>query len=331
MTFKYFNIARTYNELYYQFPKLFIHGDTYKKLSNSAKIAYVLLKSELELAIHKKQFDDDGHIYFEFTISELCRLLNCSNKTVIKIKKELSEYNLLKEQQMGFNPKTKKNNNNRLYLSELEVTENDIYSMSISETLINSGSVESTPRQNKILENETLINSGSVKSTPRQNVDNSGSVKSTLIFNNKQDTLQDTLLDTGNSLIDLEQYAQQLESEIDNPISYSIPERAKQILMTFSQNNYKEVEQQIGMIFRAKKEVADKAATSLVIEYFEDDFINQTKIIALAIFKDKKDLRKIKNYDSYFYKSFVRYFEEQVNKQQQQNKDTDLPTIPLNY
>lgn len=115
----------------------------------------------------------------------------------------------------------------------------------------------------------------------------------------------------------LEKYAQELEREIDNPISYSIPEPAKQTLLTFAMNNYKIVENQIGMIFRAKKEVSDQYQKPLVIEYFEDDFINQTKIVALAIYKDQKHLHKIENYDGYFYKSFVRYFKEQVNKEQQ--------------
>lgn len=329
--FKYFDIKRTYNELYYQFPKVFIHGDTYSKLSHSAKLAYVLLKAELEFAIHKKQFDENGHVYFEFTVKELCKKLNCSNKTVIKIKKELSEYNLLKEIHMGFDPKKKKNNKNRLYLSELNVTESDVYSIIDYENENETRSVENTPRKIENTPRENLDNTGSVKSTPRENLDNTGSVKSTLIFNNHLDTLQDTLLDTGNNSIDLENYAKQIESEIDKSQTNSIPEPAKQTLLTFSANNYKIVDDQIGMIYRAKKEVATKYNVLLLIENDEWGFINAIKTISLAIYKDKKSIHKIKNYDNYFYMSIKKYFEQQAERInfKQEIENEELPPIPM--
>ena len=43
------------------------------------------------------------------------------------LKKELQTANLLKQIQMGFNPKTKKNEPNRLYLSKLDVKATDVY------------------------------------------------------------------------------------------------------------------------------------------------------------------------------------------------------------
>jgi len=67
------------------------------------------------------------------------------------------------------------------------------------------------------------------------------------------------------------------------------------------------------MIFRAKKQVTKETGKQLVIEYFEDDFINQVKIVALEIYKFKKGQKKIDNIDNYFYTSFVNYFREQNN------------------
>ena len=71
--------------------------------------------------------DEDNHVYFIFTVQELQDLFNCATEKAVKIKKELQTANLLKQIQMGFNPKTKKNEPNRLYLSKLDVKATDVY------------------------------------------------------------------------------------------------------------------------------------------------------------------------------------------------------------
>lgn len=134
--FKFFNMNRVYNELYYQFPKVLIASDKYKKMSDSTKIAYMLLKARLELAVQKNQIDEKGNVYFTFTISELGEVIGCGKQKVLAIKSQLEEFGLLYQKQMGFNKQLGKNNPNRLYLAELEVTENDIYQLhSFDETM----------------------------------------------------------------------------------------------------------------------------------------------------------------------------------------------------
>ena len=179
--FNFYTADKAYGELYFQFPKVFLYSDKYKDLSDSAKIAYMVFKDRLQYSIKNSWVDENNHVYFIFTINEMMKLWNCSNKKAIKIKKELEEKNLLLQINSGFDPKLKKNLPNKLYLADLEVESFEVYSyQNVAETLDNSGSVKSTPRQD---ESETLDNSGSVKSTPRQNeaetLDNSGSVKST--------------------------------------------------------------------------------------------------------------------------------------------------------
>lgn len=61
--FKYFKADRVYYELYYQFPKIFIISERYKKMNDSAKIAYVLLKARLEFAVKKKQVAEKDKLY----------------------------------------------------------------------------------------------------------------------------------------------------------------------------------------------------------------------------------------------------------------------------
>lgn len=83
--------------------------------------------------------------HFIFTNQELMDLFNCSKGKVIKIKAELESIGLLVQKQMGFNPKTKKNEPNRLYLSKLDVKATDVYlrgeyGQSSPQTLATSGS-----------------------------------------------------------------------------------------------------------------------------------------------------------------------------------------------
>ena len=104
-----------------------MYGDQYKHLSSDAKLAYMVLKDRLEYSLRNNWVDEDNHVYFIFTVQELQDLFNCATEKAVKIKKELQAANLLKQIQMGFNPKTKKNEPNRLYLSKLDVKATDVY------------------------------------------------------------------------------------------------------------------------------------------------------------------------------------------------------------
>ena len=142
-----------------------MYGEQYKHLSNDAKLAYMVLKDRLEYSLRNNWVDSEGHVYFIFTNQELMDLFNCSKGKVIKIKAELESIGLLVQKQMGFNPKTKKNEPNRLYLSKLDVKATDVYlrgefGQKSSQTLATSGSSKNElPRETV----ETLATSGSSK------------------------------------------------------------------------------------------------------------------------------------------------------------------------
>ncbi|WP_210383783.1 replication initiator protein A, partial [Aerococcus sp. HMSC06H08] len=163
----FYNLQEVYGNLELGFPRAFLDGDEYKNLSSDAKIAYMAFKNRLGLSIINGWVDENNNLYFIFTVKELCILLNRSNKTAIKIKKELVDMGLLFEQKGGFNTKKKKNEPNRLYLLNLEVSKNTIDTFIKSEkrlqTLPYQQSVESTPRREEIDMSKTLINQGSVK------------------------------------------------------------------------------------------------------------------------------------------------------------------------
>ena len=180
--FNYFKSNRVYNDIYFQYPKVFIYGEKYKSLSEGAKLAYMLLKHELTKAIEKEQVDDEGYIYFEMTVSYLATLMNCSERKVVRVKNELEKADLLKQVKMGFNTKTGKNNPNRLYLAELDVTDQDVYLMKKNaQSLDTSGSDKMAGCSQNPKTDESLDTSGSDKmaGSPKnaQSLDTSGSDK----------------------------------------------------------------------------------------------------------------------------------------------------------
>ncbi|BAN08048.1 41 kDa protein (plasmid) [Levilactobacillus brevis KB290] len=180
--FNYYEADNVYGALFFQFPKVLMYGEQYKHLSNDAKLAYMVLKDRLEYSLRNNWVDSEGHVYFIFTNQELMDLFNCSKGKVIKIKAELESIGLLVQKQMGFNPKTKKNEPNRLYLSKLDVKATDVYlrgefGQKSSQTLATSGSSKNElPRETV----ETLATSGSSKNElPHKFVDNSSQTLAT--------------------------------------------------------------------------------------------------------------------------------------------------------
>ncbi|NMP59840.1 replication initiator protein A, partial [Enterococcus mundtii] len=231
--FNYLKANRIYNELYYQYPKVFIESDTYKELSEGAKIAYMLLKARSELAIIKNQIDEQGNLYFEFTGKELANMMNCSERRITSIKKELEDFCLLKQVPMGFNKTTGKNEKNRLYLAELEVSNQDVYLMqkreNYDQTLDNSGLAEFATQSKEAKTSESLDNSGLAKfatqSKNSQSLDNSGLAKFAKELNNSLDTNRH-IIDTEKDHLQDQLLLDNFETIMkDNSIATFIPER----------------------------------------------------------------------------------------------------------
>lgn len=105
-----------------------LDNDFYRnKLSVYAKLAYAKMYSRMSLSVKYGWIDEEGRPYFIYPNKELANTLNCSERKVCKVKKELEEVQLLFQVKQGFNPKKGKNDPNRLYLCEPEVEADDIY------------------------------------------------------------------------------------------------------------------------------------------------------------------------------------------------------------
>ena len=125
--FKFYQADNVYGALFFQFPKVLMYGQQYKGLSDTSKLAYMVLKDRLEYSLRNHWVDEEGHVYFIFTNQELKDLFDCSNDKLAAVKKELENAELLYQKAMHFNPKTGKNEPNRLYLAELDMRSTDVY------------------------------------------------------------------------------------------------------------------------------------------------------------------------------------------------------------
>ncbi|HET1753456.1 TPA: conserved phage C-terminal domain-containing protein [Streptococcus pneumoniae] len=136
---------------FFKFPKPFIYDEKYKKLSNNAKLLYMLLFDRLELSLKNGWHDKDGNVFQYYTNEQLMIDLNCnSNKTIIKIKKELKDAGLITEVRQGMNLP------NRIYLGALN---GSVESTFQEVQKVHHGSVENT------LSEVQKVHHGSVENT----------------------------------------------------------------------------------------------------------------------------------------------------------------------
>ena len=103
-------ISEVKNNAFYQFPQWLL-DEEYKNLSLRAKVMFMLIFDRRTLSIQNKWHDKNGDVFVYFTNQQFMNLLNCNEKTVIKAKKELQDFCLIKEERQGINKP------NRLYIS----------------------------------------------------------------------------------------------------------------------------------------------------------------------------------------------------------------------
>ena len=142
---------------FFKFPKPFIYDEKYKRLSNNAKLMYMLLFGRLELSVKNGWHDRKGNVFQYYTNEQLMIDLNSSEKTIIKVKKELREVGLLEEIRQGNNLP------NRIYISQVDgAVENTVLELE----KVQHGAVENT-----VLELEKLqTNKIDINDTDNNNI-----------------------------------------------------------------------------------------------------------------------------------------------------------------
>lgn len=94
-----YNEADRYS--YFTIPKELITLKKYKSMSTDAKFLYGVLRDRNSLSIKNNWFDEEGNVYIFYTREEAQELLNCANKYVTKVFKELQDAGLILEKRQG--------------------------------------------------------------------------------------------------------------------------------------------------------------------------------------------------------------------------------------
>ena len=87
----YYHPDDKYSFLFTQVPDFLFEDPACRDLSNNAKLLYSKLLRETRQATKKGNIDTDGHLYIDFSLSQTCNFLNCSEATAKRVRKELRD------------------------------------------------------------------------------------------------------------------------------------------------------------------------------------------------------------------------------------------------
>lgn len=270
MSKQFFTVEENYKERFYQLPKVFFTNPNYKDLSNDAKIAYAILRDRLQLSIKNNWIDTEGNIYFIYTVADLEVILNCGNKKINKIKKELENVDLLIQKRQGLNKP------NLLYLLKPAITKNDIYEIDKAEN-------EVEPLQDK------EMSKGHVQKCQK---DTSRNVETTRLEMSKGHTNDTDFIDTdnkdteSNDMNDMNDIKTSHSSHTNHFIKHHDEESLKHtLLQEFPQliksylNNFSYDELKIlkPVILKAKTSFNEQYNTIYMLEDIEEELLSVLK------------------------------------------------------
>ena len=324
--FNYYEADNVYGALFFQFPKVLMYGEQYKHLSSDAKLAYMVLKDRLEYSLRNNWVDEEGHVYFIFTNQELINLFNCSEHKVIKIKAELKSAGLLLQKQMGFNPKTKKNEPNRLYLSKLDVKATDVYlrgeyGQKEPETLDTSGTAKNAVPQETVEKSpQTLDTSGTAKNAVnlykdyKNNIDTNRYDTDTQKLDFSTANFSPAEIEAQNR--DLVKHADEFLTDEDNGLPVFLEPEAVQLL-SFWCRTPQQMRRFIGIILNAKYAVEKEHKDLGVWILLDDPDLKKmmTKTLRRYFNALRSDEKHIKNVENYLYGTMQNLFGVWWNQQ----------------
>jgi hypothetical protein len=113
---RYFYETQIDKYIYYRIPKPLFTEEKYKDMSPLSKVLYGIFLDRCTLSRVNGWVDDQGRVFFYFKVEEVMELLSVSNKTAIKLMKELGQNDLLEIFRQGCNMP------NALYLGQYELS-----------------------------------------------------------------------------------------------------------------------------------------------------------------------------------------------------------------
>ncbi|CAM3252614.1 replication initiator protein A [Streptobacillus felis] len=82
---------------FFVFPKALISKEPFKYLSGDAKILYCLMRDRMKSSEENGFYDEDGKVFFIYTIKEVCEVMNVSKATSQKLIQELKSLELIEK------------------------------------------------------------------------------------------------------------------------------------------------------------------------------------------------------------------------------------------
>ncbi|WP_436678274.1 replication initiator protein A [Lactiplantibacillus argentoratensis] len=348
--FNFIESEKAYATRFFQFPQVLIYGSQYKTLSDSAKLGYMILHDRLDYSLKNNWVDEDNRVYFIFTNQELTDLMGWSKKKVIRVKNELENQGLLFQKTMHFNPKTGKNEPNRLYLADLEVTATDIYTKSRQQEPRTLGTRESVKMEPSRKFVKTLDTRESVKTEPSrkfvkdtpQTLDTRESVKKShnLDYTNNLDTnrynIDTQKLDFSTAHFspaeiqkqnqDLLNHANDFLTDEDSCLPVFLEPEALQLL-SFWCRTPQQMRRFIGIILNAKYRVEKDHKDIGVLIPLDDEELKPLMTKALRRYFNalRSNENHIKNVENYLYGTMQNLFGIWWNKQAAREYATKHP------
>lgn len=334
--FSFYTANEVYAEKYFQLPKVFFTNDKYKKMSNDSKVAYAILKDRFSYSVKNKWVDKQNRIYFVFTVEELKNMLNCAEGKVSKVKKELTEMNLLFQERGGSTwiNGVKVNTPNKLYLGKPEATAEDVYLIDQAESQASTGIAKTANLEKTQSNNEKT---GIAKTAnPEKDDDTKDSSGIAKIADNLFYTPS---LDTNRHIIDTreaEQEAVLLENFVtlmqDDSIATFVPENVLNLIKTFS-STLKDAKKTVKIIHNAKYKSEQELQTKIVFEELPLYGVNTNELFnTLLKAYQKQKTETVNSIDNLIFTYVKNWFIEKAGQavlQANQQQSKSGPKIPM--
>ena len=299
--FNFIESKKAYETRFFQFPQVLLYGEKYKKLSDSAKLGYMILRDRLDYSLRNNWIDEKNRVYFIFTNQELHNLFGWGNAKIVKVKKELERAKLLYQVNLGFDPKKKKNLPNHLYLADLEVTTKDIYKKKITNEEPKSLDTSGSFKMKHNLNNTRGLD------TNRYNIDTQKLNFSTANFSPAEINKQNR---------DLVSHANDFLTDPDSGLEVFLEPEAVQLL-SFWCRTPQQMHRFIGIILNAKYAVEKEHRDLGVWIALDDPELKplMTKTLRRYFNALRSNENHIKNVENYLYGTMQNLFSIWWNKQ----------------
>lgn len=284
------NIYRKAEKKFLMLPALLIYGELYRSLDSGAKIAWTILNDRANLSKKNGWYDEKGNVYFVYTNQELMNLVNVSEPTIVKIKKELISYGLLEQKRMG------RGKANLLYIYEPVASKSDAQNLIEIEDVGNTLEFQNLKNLSSRTENNLVQELKKIKpnNTKNNNI-NFNNIESV----NESERAISNRLKKEELLTDYSQMG----------ISSIVTDALFRAIRDVNQISYI-----LGVLFKAKKEVYNFTGTLILLEDLtEEENITLAKTLLRVLKKQYTD-KTIKNFDRYLFVALREYFENYINR-----------------